>query len=156
RFLHLCFSQTATNPDGFPPGPTGDVMRRQVEAFLLAFDSNLAPIVGQQVTLSAANGAVTHPRIQLLRERADTGECDLVVKGRMLNHELGFLYKGSGLFTSNRVADPLIPGVVLGLLPALLQTPLTYTCTPPGSGVRIGIDRDGDGFRDGDEEDAGR
>ena len=32
---------------------------------------------------------------------------------------------------------------------------LTYTCTPPGSGVRIGIDRDEDGVLDGDEEDAG-
>jgi hypothetical protein len=28
---------------------------------------------------------------------------------------------------------------------------LTYTCAPPGSGVRIGIDRDEDGVLDGDE-----
>jgi hypothetical protein len=28
---------------------------------------------------------------------------------------------------------------------------LTYTCTPPGSGQRIGIDRDLDGVLDGDE-----
>lgn len=32
---------------------------------------------------------------------------------------------------------------------------LTYTCTPPGSGVRAGIDRDEDGVLDGDEEEAG-
>jgi hypothetical protein len=32
---------------------------------------------------------------------------------------------------------------------------LTYTCTPPGSGQRIGIDRDLDGFLDGDERLAG-
>ena len=28
---------------------------------------------------------------------------------------------------------------------------LTYTCVPPGSGRRIGIDRDLDGVLDGDE-----
>jgi hypothetical protein len=32
---------------------------------------------------------------------------------------------------------------------------LTFTCTPPGSGVRIGLDRDMDGFMDGDEIAAG-
>jgi hypothetical protein len=29
---------------------------------------------------------------------------------------------------------------------------LTFTCVPPGSGVRIGIDRDLNGVLDGDEE----
>ena len=28
---------------------------------------------------------------------------------------------------------------------------MTYTCTPPGSGERLGVDRDGDGAWDGDE-----
>lgn len=33
--------------------------------------------------------------------------------------------------------------------------PVTYyTCVPPGSGVRVGVDRDGDGSWDGDERDA--
>lgn len=32
---------------------------------------------------------------------------------------------------------------------------VTYARTPPGSGVRLGIDRDGDGALDGDERDAG-
>ena len=38
-------------------GFTGDAQRRQMEQFMLAFDSNLAPIVGQQTTLTATNGA---------------------------------------------------------------------------------------------------
>ena len=33
--------------------------------------------------------------------------------------------------------------------------PVTYTCAPPGSGYRIGVDRDSDGYRDGDERIAG-
>jgi hypothetical protein len=28
---------------------------------------------------------------------------------------------------------------------------LTYTCVPAGEGVRIALDRDGDGFADADE-----
>ena len=32
--------------------------------------------------------------------------------------------------------------------------PVTFTCVPPGSGERIGVDRDGDGAWDGDERDA--
>jgi thrombospondin type 3 repeat protein len=32
---------------------------------------------------------------------------------------------------------------------------VTFTCVPPGSGERIGVDRDGDGAWDGDERDAG-
>jgi hypothetical protein len=31
---------------------------------------------------------------------------------------------------------------------------VTFTCVPPGSGERIGVDRDGDGVWDGDERDA--
>src|SRR5262249_13359347 len=42
------------NPGGFLNGPPGDPLRRKVESFVLAFDSNLAPIVGQQETLPGA------------------------------------------------------------------------------------------------------
>ncbi len=45
------FDQSPATPGGFPPGPAGELQKRQVEDFLLAFDSNLAPIVGQQTTL---------------------------------------------------------------------------------------------------------
>src|SRR5262249_22746682 len=33
---------------------------------------------------------------------------------------------------------------------------VTFSCVPPGSGTRLGIDRDGDGFLDQDELDAGK
>jgi hypothetical protein len=56
--------------------------RSNVEAFLLAFDSNLAPIVGQQVTLTRQNAAEVGPRIDLLIARAEADECDLVAKNR--------------------------------------------------------------------------
>ncbi|WP_437601765.1 hypothetical protein WMF28_09220 [Sorangium sp. So ce590] len=149
------FNQSPLTPGGFPPGPEGDVMKRELEQFLLAFDSNLAPIVGQQVTLTKQNAAAAGPRIDLLRARADAGECDLVVKG-LHSHEVeGFLYVGSGLFVGNRLCDPPITGAALRHRASRKRGELTYTCAPPGSGERIGLDRDGDGFRDGDEADEG-
>ncbi|WP_437489043.1 hypothetical protein WME75_09950 [Sorangium sp. So ce1014] len=149
------FNQSPLTPGGFPPGPEGDVMKRELEQFLLAFDSNLAPIVGQQVTLTKHNAAVAGPRIELLRARADAGECDLVVKGLHGDEVEGFLYVGSGLFVGNRLCDPPIGGAALRHRASRKRGELTYTCAPPGSGERIGLDRDGDGFRDGDEADEG-
>jgi YVTN family beta-propeller protein len=149
------FNRSPATPGGFPPGPEGVLVRQQQEQFILAFDSNMAPIVGQQVTLTCGNATAAGPRIDLLVARADVGECDLVAKGLSQNNEVGFLYVGAGMFVGNRLADPMITDAALRRWALSRHVELTYTCTPPGSGERIGFDRDGDGFRDGDEEDAG-
>jgi hypothetical protein len=122
---------------------------------MLAFDTNLAPIVGQQVTLTAFNPATAGPRINLLRARAEAGECDLVAKGQLVRPEVGFLYVGGGRFKRDRQALPQVFDAALRLEVILSGGALTYTCTPPGSGQRLGIDRDLDGFLDGDERVAG-
>jgi hypothetical protein len=149
------FNQSPLTPAGFPPGPVGEAMRRQVESFLLAFDSNMAPIVGQQTTLTSTNAGVVNPRIDLMIARANVGECDLVVKGLHHHDEAGFVYVGSGMFVGNRQCDPPISDAALRGEASHSGRELTYTCAPPGSGERIGIDRDGDSFLDGDEEDEG-
>jgi len=149
------FNQSTLNPAGFPPGPAGDALRRQVEAFMLAFDSNLAPVVGQQATLRSASGADVTQRIDLLLQRADAGDCDVVVKGRFGGEPQGFVYAGSGRFESDRAAAPKILDATLRALASAPGRELTYTCVPPGSGMRIGVDQDGDGLRDGDERDLG-
>ncbi|HYH98355.1 beta-propeller fold lactonase family protein [Hyalangium sp.] len=143
------------NQPGIPLTPEGTKAKQDMEKFMLAFDSNLAPIVGQQVTLTAASQAVVGSRIQLLKARAGAGECDLVAKGRIAGLEVGFLYLGSGLFAGDRQALAHIPDLVLRTAVVASGGMLTYTCTPPRSGVRIGIDRDLDGFLDGDERAAG-
>jgi hypothetical protein len=143
------------NVDGFLPPPAGDPLRRQVEDFVMAFPSNMAPIVGQQVTLTHENKNATNPRIDLLIERAEQGECDLVAKAALFGHELGYLYIGGGKFIHTRAALGPIWDGLLRALAVFTHIPTTYTCVPPGSGERIGVDRDGDGHYDGDEEDAG-
>ncbi len=156
RFVSvLPFTQGPDNPTGLPANAEGDAMRRKLEDFMMVFDSNMAPIVGQQVTLTRANASVVGSRISLLIARANAGECALVVKTQLGPHEQGFFYNGSGRFLSDRARLPEIPDSALRLLASTGHNELTYTCVPPGSGRRIGIDRDGDGFLDGDERDAG-
>ena len=157
RFHHgISFGEAATGVGngGFLSGPQGEVQRRQVEAFILAFPTNLAPIVGQQIMLTAGSSAAVVARVELLRQRADAGECELVAKTEFGDVEAGFLYVGSGLFKSDRRALPPVTDAALQLLATPGGHPVTYTCVPPGSGERIGVDRDGDGSWDGDERDA--
>jgi hypothetical protein len=138
-------------PDGFTPEE--EHLRRAVEAFLFVFDTNLAPIVGQQITLDDDNAAVVGPRIDLLVDRADQGECDLVVKAIRGGREVGYLYMRDGTFQPDRRRAGRISDADLRALTSCESAPLTFTCVPPGSGLRIGIDRDEDGVLDGDDHD---
>ncbi|MGR9108815.1 MAG: YncE family protein [Gammaproteobacteria bacterium] len=136
------------NPEGFAFTPEGIARRRQVEAFLLAFDSNLAPIVGQQVTLRHDNLSVVSARIDLMIQRAEAGECDMVARNRFG----GYLYTGNDQFKFSRAGIPLLPDQVLRhIATSLPDAETTYTCVPPGSGYRIGLDRDEDGILDGND-----
>ncbi len=151
RFVSaLGFVQDETNPEGFPRDEPGLLERRQIESFLLAYDSNLAPVVGQQVTLRLDNAAVAGPRIDLLMARADVHECELVAHGHVLGEMRGYFY-GGGVFKRNRANKPPLPDLALRLLALFPNQELTYTCVPPGSGIRMGVDRDLDGVLDGDE-----
>ncbi len=141
---------------GFAGGPAGDVERRQVASFVLAFDSNLAPIVGQQATLTDSNGAAVNPRVDLLVARALVDECELVAKTRVgARNQVGWLHDpASGRFIPDRAGQPTLSLAALRLL-AVLSHPVTFTCVPVGSGRRVAIDADLDGHLDGDEDDAG-
>ncbi len=66
--------------------PVKDSKATALIEYLMAFDSNLAPIVGQQITLSSNSARETLDRIELFIQRAGKSECDLVAKG-LLNGE---------------------------------------------------------------------
>ncbi|HWO25124.1 MAG TPA: hypothetical protein VNO30_40575 [Kofleriaceae bacterium] len=142
-------------PFGIPLTAEGAQAKRDMEQFMLAGDTNLAPIVGQQVTLTAASGAHASARAQLLMARADAGACELVAKGRVGSHEAGFLYVGGGRFRGDRRVLAELSREQLIRIATARGRALTFTCVPPGSGERIGIDRDLDGALDGDEREAG-
>jgi hypothetical protein len=130
--------------------------RRDVEQFLLAFDSNLAPIVGQQITLDATSGSDVGSRVDLLEARAALGECEVVVKGIESGEARGWVRLGNGTFASDRASEPAMSDAQLRAVAATPGQALTFSCVPPGSGNRIGIDRDEDGFLHRDELDDGK
>jgi hypothetical protein len=131
--------------------PGGDQQRREVEQFLFAFDSTLKPVVGQQVTLTDSNATTAGPRITLLINQAQVGNADLVVKGILNGEARGWHINVSGLFASDKAGEAALSDAALRALAQVPGQTLTYTAVPPGSGERIGIDRDEDAVLDNDD-----
>jgi hypothetical protein len=131
--------------------PEGMQIRRNLEQYLLVFDTNFFPIMGQQITLTADNGDFVGARIELLMDRADLGECDLIARS---NAKEGFIYVG-GVFKANKEDKKLLTDAELRAKTQEKGVAVTYMCTPPGTGARIALDRDEDGVMDLDEAAAG-
>ncbi len=140
----------------FGSQPAADNSRRDVEAFLLAFDTGLAPAVGYQITFDGTNNSnpTLNARLDTLEAQAGAGNCDLIAKGLFGTTRRGWVYEGAGLWKPDVMAGPALTRAEL-LAQASAGHELTVSGVPAGSGTRMGIDRDRDGFRDGDELDAG-
>lgn len=129
--------------------------------FVFAMDSELAPIVGQQVTLSATNAddEDSLARLDLLVERAGIttprSECDLVARGVIAGEQRGAVMNSDGSFDTDKLEEA---GVSLDQLKSLAGgagNSLTFMCAPPREGRRIAIDRDADEYLNADEIAAG-
>jgi DNA-binding beta-propeller fold protein YncE len=130
----------------------GLATRRALSAFVMAYDTNMRPVVGQQATLDATNTAAVASRLALFESQAAAGNTDLVVRGRIGSRDAGFVYSNGSFLSDNgaTLSDAQLRALVGDSTDAL-----TFTCVPPGSGLRIGVDRDGDGYADGTELAAG-
>jgi len=143
----------------FSPDPAvAATQRGNLTEFVLGFDAELAPIVGQQATLGPAGGPEVADRIGLLVTRCSTvlsttaNECDLVVKGNVGGVARGYLLDAAtGTFAGDRAADPPVEVATLLSYASVPGQELTFTAVPPGSGTRVALDRDEDGARDGDD-----
>ncbi|WPB75767.1 hypothetical protein KYC5002_43090 [Archangium violaceum] len=157
-FSAIVFSNTSIGGPlvGFP----GDPERRNVESFMMAADSDLAPIVGQQVTLTSTNAAAVGPRIDLLIARArapfvskvlggSTHEADLVAKTVVGGKPKGFLYDRTAGTWKPDDGTANITTTALRALATKAGQEVTFTAVPPGSGTRIALDRNLDGKLDG-------
>ncbi|MDH5518365.1 MAG: hypothetical protein OEY36_11210 [Gammaproteobacteria bacterium] len=141
------------NAGGYDPDRLiGDEQRRNMESLMLAFDSNLYPVVGQQVTVNALNITAIKPRLDLLIGQAALQRCDLVARQSAYK---GYLLTATGTFKSSLANDPLISLTDLLEIARKPYAEITFTCVPPGAGVRIAIDRDEDGIYNLDEMAAG-
>ena len=134
-----------------------DTDRENVVDYVLAMTGEIAPIVGQQVTLDSNNynDLATRQRVDLLMQRsfvtAPRDECELIVKGIVNGRFFGALLKDDGYFVSDRSSVGKLSNQALHQLAKTKGNTLTFTCAPPGSGHRMGIDRDENGVLDGDQ-----
>jgi DNA-binding beta-propeller fold protein YncE len=128
--------------------------RGLVEQLALAFPSEMNPIVGQQVTVTPANSARTdvRNRLNLLVQRAvvtsPRAECELVAKGVLQNVAQGWVMNSSQSFVPDIANGTAVSLTTLLSQAASANASLTFTCTPPGNGTRIGVDRDADTILD--------
>ncbi len=141
--------------------------RRDMEDFMLAFDSDLAPIVGQQITDDGSANIDMVLRVNLLEARAGAAftskilggavtECDVIAKANVGGELRGYVYDpGPNTYTPDRQGEPALTEAQMEAIADVAGQYVTYTCAPPGSGVRMGIDRDLDGRLDHDEIDDG-
>jgi hypothetical protein len=141
----------------FAAGAAGDNQRRDVEAFLLSFDTGMAPAVGFQVAFrggSSNNDPTSLARLDTLKRCVDSTWVDLVAHGRVNGQPRGWLYQGGDLWQPDKSADPSVTSAALRALGGA-GSEVVVMGVPRGSGTRMGVDRDRDGFRDADELDAG-
>ena len=131
--------------------------RVQVEQFLMAFPSDMNPVVGQQVTVApgAASRTDISGRVNLLVQRAlvstPVRECEVVAKAVIQSRSMGWVMNSSQQFVPDDTAAPAVSLQTLLNQAAGAQSPITFTCVPPGNGTRIGVDRDSDNILDRNE-----
>ncbi len=127
------------NPVFSFPAPAATT-RAQMVAFMMAMDTNLLPVVGQQVTWRPNRSATIDARLATLKQQAiivsPRKSCDLIVRHSRDGNSYSGLYIGNnqwlmkgGLTISEATLQQL----------AAANSPLTYTCVVPGAGRRIAL-----------------
>ncbi len=135
----------------FAPGATGLQQRRDIEAYMYSFQTGTHAGTGAQVTVG--DDPVDVARFEQFRSIANgTAALDLVATILTDGREEGWLVQGT---TATGDRDGVSMPVADLLAMAAPDRPITATLVPGGSGARVALDRDRDGFRDGDEFDAG-
>jgi len=112
--------------------------KADMEDFVFAYESNLKPIVGQQLTWTRSAGSAERQRLNLLVSQAAQGNTDLVAHANCS----GFT------FTNGQFLRDDGTRVTLARLIDRPSSSITFTAVPPGEGRRLGVDRDSDGVLD--------
>jgi len=152
QLMPLCFQLGSSLEFGDKKGvcyPAGLKEREAAEAFMLVFDTNLKPMVGQQATLKGAQPLPD--QFTAMLAAADAGHCDLG----------GWTDDSGYLVTATNTRQPLASrllsdtkkSLTLGELLRKSGTRATFTCYPPKPGKaearRSVWDRNGDGKPNG-------
>jgi DNA-binding beta-propeller fold protein YncE len=134
---------------------TSDPTRRaNLQSFLLCFPTGMAPAVGYARTVSSANAtssAVTSD-VALLEAQSQAKKIDLMGKGKVNGVVRGFYYNPiTRLYELDSTSLPGMTWAQLQSSASAGSSHFTLMGVPPGTGVRMGIDRDADGVLDANE-----
>ena len=131
---------------------TNTTIKRNIEAFVQCFDTGTAPAVGYTRTLTSAtvDSPATNDWNLLEGQATVLTNIDLIVKGTIDGKVRGLLYQpGSNNYRTDK--SGLGPFTRADLRAKIFAgDTLTFMGVPPGSGYRLGIDRNQDGVLDGD------
>jgi hypothetical protein len=124
-----CFQLGSMLEQGSPEGrcaPEGLKDRAEMVDFMLAFDSNLMPMVGQQLTLH--DDRFDHPLLAPMLRAAEHGHCDIALRRK----NRGYLVTQPDAKNPRRtrIVDGAGRGAALDRLRSA-KNPVTLTCYPP-------------------------
>ena len=131
---------------------TDTTRKRNLSAFVLCLDTGTAPATGYARTAGSATLAAVSADWTVLESQAIAGGIDLILRGLVNGRLHGFLYRPA---TNDYISDqaglgPFTRAQLESMISAGNAT-LTVMGVPPGNGVRLGTDRDGNLIPDGDE-----
>ena len=130
------------------------VIKSNLQAFMLCFDTGTAPAVGYTRTLAATNVNLTtiSNDWRMLETQAALGtNVDLIVKGTIDGKRRGLLYQpGPNNYRLDSTNDTTLTRTQL-VARVLAGDSLTVMGVPPDAGQRMGIDRNLNGVLDADE-----
>ena len=144
-------------------GIPSEEVREGLVDYLMEFDNDLAPVVGQQITLSKNSPEEAEARVNLFYERAktpfvskllggNTTECELIATGMINDKKRGYFMKSSiGVFQSDKQAEPQLSLSEIIELAKEQNNTLTFTCAVPGKGWRSSVDSNLNGVLNYDE-----
>ena len=126
-------------------------MRKDVTAFLMSFDEGTHSSVGAQVTLGGIAPGAPSRRAQFMT-LADAGLGEVLVRTSSPEGFRSYAYMPLTASGAHIQSDVLAQTTTLADLDTLAGpgTTVTYTMMPTGTGIGM-LDRDRDGFLDGDE-----
>ncbi len=144
-------------------GIPDEATRQGLVDYMMEFDNDLAPVVGQQITFNQTTAAQVSARLNLLEARAgtpfvskilggDVTECDLVATGVIAQKKRGYFYNAAAkqYVADSRDESPL-SSEELRELASQDANSLTFTCAVPGLGWQLAVDADLNGVLNGDE-----
>lgn len=129
--------------------------------FMMVFPTGLAPIIGQQVTLSS-NSVDQLDRLALMVERAQVHlqgsgplkpECELIAQGVVAGQQKNWLLQADGQFQPDKSGESSLNEQALRDLAKSPGHSISFSCVPSGTGHRIALDRDEDGVLNRDDGD---